>query len=110
LVILGLMAAVATSADIWASSMGAKAGGASGWSVLAGMVGGFAGFLLFSLPGSIAGAILGVLISEMIRLADLKGALKAGGGWLLGWLLSVFFQLGIGLAMAAIFVWQVLGI
>ena len=32
LVVLGLLTLVATTADIWASSVGAKLGGASGWS------------------------------------------------------------------------------
>jgi uncharacterized protein YqgC (DUF456 family) len=108
LVVLGLLALVATTADIWASSIGAKMGGASGWSVLTGLIGGLAGFLLFTLPGAIVGAILGVLLVEMIRVGDWKQALKAGSGWAIGWVLSTVLQLGIGLIMVVIFVWQVL--
>jgi uncharacterized protein YqgC (DUF456 family) len=107
LVVLGILAAVATTADIWASSVGAKAGGASYWSVLAGLAGGLIGFVVLNLPGAIAGAILGVLATEMMRLKDWRQALKAGGGWLAGWLLATVVQLVIGLTMAAIFVWQV---
>lgn len=109
LVVLGLLAAVATSADIWASSVGAKMSGASGWSVIVGLVAGLAGFVVFSLPGAIFGAILGVLLTEIIRLGDWRQALKAGSGWLLGWVLSTVVQLVIGLIMVAIFVWQVAG-
>jgi uncharacterized protein YqgC (DUF456 family) len=108
LVVLGLMTVVATTADIWASSIGAKAGGASGWSVVVGLLGGLVGFILFSLPGSIIGAVLGVLLTEALRLGDLRKALKAGGGWALGWALATVVQLGLGLAMVAIFVWQLL--
>lgn len=107
LVVLGLLTIVATTADLWASSVGAKVGGASGWSVLVGLVGGLVGFVVFSLPGAILGAILGVLLTELIRVGDLKQAFKAGGGWVLGWVLATVVQLGIGLVMVAIFVWQV---
>jgi hypothetical protein len=107
LVVLGLLTLVATTADIWASSIGAKMGGASGWSVVVGLVGGLVGFVLLSLPGAIIGAILGVLLTEIIRVGDWRHAFKAGGGWVLGWILSTVVQLVIGLIMVAIFVWQV---
>jgi len=108
LVALGLLTAVATTADIWASSIGAKIGGASGWSVVAGLVGGLIGLFFFSLPGAIVGAILGVLLTEAFRLRDWGKALKAGSGWAIGWVLATILQLIIGLAMVAIFVWQVM--
>ena len=108
LVVLGLLTIVATTADIWASSVGAKIGGASGWSIVVGLVGGLVGFVMFSLPGAIAGAILGVLLTEIVRLGDWRQALKAGSGWVLGWVLSTVVQLAIALTMVAIFVWQAL--
>lgn len=107
LVVLGVLAAVATTADIWVSGVGAKVGGASGWSVLVGLIGGLAGLVLFSLPGAIIGAVLGVLLTEIIRLGDWRQALKAGGGWAVGWALATVVQLGAGLTMVAIFIWQV---
>jgi uncharacterized protein YqgC (DUF456 family) len=108
LAILGVLTIVATTADIWASSVGAKVGGASGWSVVVGLLSGLVGFALFTLPGAIVGAILGVLVTEIVRLRDWRQALKAGGGWVIGWALSTVVQLGIGLVMVAIFVWQVM--
>lgn len=107
LVVLGVLTVVGTTADLWASSVGAKAGGASAWSVVAGLVGGLVGLLLFSLPGSVLGAILAVLVLETYRAGDWRKALKAGGGWAVGWILSVGIRLGIGLLMVALFVWQV---
>ena len=107
LLVLGLLALVATTADLWVSSIGAKLGGASGWSVLVGLLGGLAGFVVFSLPGAILGAVLGVLLVELIRLGDLRQALKAGSGWAIGWALATVLQLGLGLVMVAIFVWQI---
>jgi uncharacterized protein YqgC (DUF456 family) len=108
LLILVILTLVATTADIWASTMGAKIGGASGWSILLGLVGGLVGLLLFNLPGSIIGAMAGVLLTEIVRVGDWRQALKAGSGWMLGWVLSTVLQLGIGLIMMAIFVWQVM--
>lgn len=107
LVVLGILAAVATTADLWASSIGAKIGGASGWSVAIGLLAGLVGFVVFSLPGAIIGAILGVLLTEIVRVGDWRQALKAGSGWVVGWILSTLVQLGIGLVMVAIFAWQV---
>ena len=107
LVVLGLLAAGGTTADLWVSSVGAKAGGASGWSILAGMAGSLAGLLVFSLPGSIIGAMSGMFLVEVLRVKDWRKALKSGGGWLVGWLLSTIFEVGIGLVMIAIFVWRV---
>jgi uncharacterized protein YqgC (DUF456 family) len=107
LVVLGIMAALATGAEVWAGVVGARAGGASGWGILGGLVGGLVGLVFFSLPGGIVGAVLGVLLVELIRSDDGIRALKAGGGWLLGWLLSVVIQLSLGVAMVALFWWQV---
>ena len=108
LVVLGVLTAVATTADLWATSVGAKIGGASGWSVVIGLLAGLVGFVVFNLPGAIIGAVLGVLLTEIVRVRDWKQALKAGSGWLVGWILSTVVQLGIGLVMVAILVWQVL--
>jgi uncharacterized protein YqgC (DUF456 family) len=108
LVILGLLTIVATTADLWASSVGAKIGGASGWSIVVGLAGGLVGFVVFSLPGAIIGAIVGVLLTEIVRVGDWRQAVKAGSGWVLGWVLSTVVQLAIALTMVAIFLWQVL--
>jgi uncharacterized protein YqgC (DUF456 family) len=108
LVVLGLLTVVAVTADLWAASVGAKVGGASVWSILAGLVGGLVGFVVLNLLGAILGAVLGVLLTEAVRVGDLRQALKAGGGWALGWVLATVLQLAIGLVMVAIFVWQVM--
>ena len=107
LLVMGLLTAIATTASIWASSMGARAGGASGWSILAGMVGGLVGLVVFSLPGSIIGVLLGMFLVETLRVKGWRQALKSGGGWMLGWLLSTVIELAIGLIMVAIFTWRV---
>jgi uncharacterized protein YqgC (DUF456 family) len=107
LVVLGLLTALATSADIWASSIGAKMGGASGWSVVIGLIAALVGFVVLNLLGAVLGAVLGVLLTELVRVGDWRQALKAGSGWAIGWVLSTVFQLVTALIMVAIFVWQV---
>jgi uncharacterized protein YqgC (DUF456 family) len=107
LVVLGVLALLATTADLWASSVGARMGGASGWSVVFGLLGGFVGLLVFSLPGAILGALAAVILTEIVHQDDWRQALKAGTGWIVGWLLSTFLQVAIGLIMVAIFAWQV---
>lgn len=102
---LTLLGAVA---DWWLSSVGARLGGASIWSILAGLTGGVVGLLLFSLPGGIVGAVLGVFLAELARLRDWRQALRAGGGWLAGWLASGVLRVAVALAMIAIFVWQLI--
>ncbi len=107
LLVLGVLTVLATSADIWATSIGAKMGGASGWSVVIGLVGALLGFIVFNLLGAIIGAVLGVLLTEVVRVGDWRQALKAGSGWAIGWVLSTVFQLVTALIMVAIFAWQV---
>ncbi len=106
-VVLTLLGLVGVTADIWVSSLGARTGGASFLSILAGLFLGLAGLLFFSLPGAIIGSILGVLGVEMLRVKDWRKGLNAGLGWLVGWLISTVVQLTIALIMIVIFVWQV---
>ncbi|HSJ54399.1 MAG TPA: DUF456 domain-containing protein [Anaerolineae bacterium] len=108
LAVLGLLTLVATTADIWATGVGARLGGASGWSIVGGMVGGVVGMLVLTLPGAILGALAGVLVVEILRVKDWRKALKAGGGWAVGWLLATMLQVAIGVTMVAILAWQVL--
>ena len=107
LLVLGVLTLLATTADLWASSVGAKMGGASGWSVVFGLLGGLVGLVIFSLPGAILGALAAVLLTEILRQDDWRQALKAGTGWIVGWLLSTILQVAIGVIMVAIFAWQV---
>ena len=111
---LTLLAALGISADVWMTQLGARMGGAKLKSQLLGLLGGLLGALLFFYFGGVTagigaffGSIIGVLAAEYARARDWKIALKSGGGWLLGWIVSTFFQFAIGGAMIAIFVWQV---
>jgi uncharacterized protein YqgC (DUF456 family) len=110
-----LLGAVGISADLWMSHAGAKVGGASVWSLLAGLVLGAIGAivgLVFlgagAVPGAILGAILGIVLAEWYQRKDWREAFKAGGGWLIGCTLSGGVQFLVAILMIVIFVWQVL--
>jgi uncharacterized protein YqgC (DUF456 family) len=114
-VVLTVLGAIGVSADLWMSQVGAKAGGASIWSLLAGLLLGAIGALVGAvflgvgaIPGAVVGAVLGVLLAEYYQRKDWREALKAGGGWLVGCTLSGGVQFLIAILMILIFVWQAL--
>ena len=109
MVVLSLVAIPGITADIWVSGLGAKAGGASLWSIVTSFLGGLVGFLIFSVPGAILGSLAGLMVVELLRAEDWRQALKASGGWVVGWLLSTGVQIVVGLIMIAIFWWQAKG-
>lgn len=114
-VILTILGVTGYTAHLWMSQLGAKAGGASFRSVLAGTALGIIGALLGLLglgigavPGGIVGALLGVFLAEWYQRKDWREALKAGSGWLAGCIFSEGVQLVIAALMILIFVWQAL--
>ena len=113
--VLTVLAAVGVSADLWMSHAGAKVGGASVWSLVAGLALGAVGAIvglaflgIGALPGAIVGAVLGILLAEWYRRKDWREAFKAAGGWLVGCTLSRGVQFLVAILMILIFVWQVL--
>jgi len=113
--VLTVLAVIGVSADLWVSHAGAKVGGASAWSLLAGLllglIGAIVGLVFFgvgAVPGAIVGAVLGIVLAEWYRRKDWREAFKAGGGWLVGCTLSGGVQFLISVLMIVIFVWQAL--
>ena len=114
-VVLTILGAVGVSADLWMSHAGAKIGGASVWSLLAGLllgtVGAIVGLIFLgagAVPGAILGALLGIVLAEWYRGKDWREAFKVGGGWLVGCTLSGGVQFLIAILMIVVFVWQAL--
>jgi uncharacterized protein len=103
LVVLGVLAAVGGTADWWLSYAGARRAGASGWATLASIVGGIIGFVVFTLPGMLIGSLAGVFLVEYLRHRDWRRMLRAGGGYLAGWLLSSVVEVAVCILMIGIF-------
>lgn len=114
--ILTLVGAIGTTAEMWATQIGARAGGASGWSAAAGSCLGGLAMLFFGLPLALLAALAGVFGVELLRTSRLSGlgrgdvetAAQGAGGWLAGWALSAVAQFSVSLFMILLFLWVVL--
>ncbi len=72
-------------------------------------MGGVLGLIgLFVLPGIglIVGSVVGVVGTELVRSRDSRHALRAGGGWLVGWIVSLLLQGVIAIVMVGIILWR----
>jgi uncharacterized protein YqgC (DUF456 family) len=111
--VLTILGALGFTADLWMSQVGAKVGGASIWSLLAGLLLGVIGTLVGLVylgvgagPLAVVGAVLGIVLSEWYRRKNLRAAIRAGGGWLIGCTVAGLLQLLIGALMMLVFAWQ----
>jgi uncharacterized protein YqgC (DUF456 family) len=103
LVLLLVLALAASTSNLWLSALGAKKTGASGWATVAAFVGGFIGLVVASLPGMLIGSIGAIVAVEYSRHRDWNKVLKASGGYLAGYLLSMVVELVTSLAIVGIF-------
>jgi len=87
LVVIGLLCAAIWAVDLLSAALGAKAFGASGWSVAGAGVGLVAGLFL-GLPGILLGPPLGAIAFEYARNPDFERALRAGAGAVVGFVLG----------------------
>lgn len=114
--VITLIALVTGTADIWLSLFGAKTGGASFLSMAYGVVGAIIGFFVLGavapiiggLFGGILGYSAGVLLGQYQQERDWNLAIRASLGGLAGWGVATIIQLGGGMCILALFVWQVL--
>ena len=107
LAILLVLALIGATADLWMSFWGAKKGGASLWSQLAALVGGLIGLFTLGVPGLLIGAVGAIVAVEWFRLRDWNAVMRAGGGYLAGYLLSVVVEIAISVLMIAAFLTRV---
>ena len=83
--------------------LGAKKGGASAWSQIAALIGGLVGFIVFSLPGMLVGSTVAIIAVEWRRLREWRGGLRAGGGYLVGFLLAMVAEVICTLLIIGLF-------
>lgn len=103
-----LVALVTGLAEFWLPLLGAKVRGSSRRAILYGVVGGIIGTIALPLLGTIIGYALGVLLGEYHKLRDWDRALRASLNAVASWGVATAMQLGGGLLILLIFVWQVL--
>ena len=109
--ILGAMLFIAllgASADWWMGFLGAKKGGASARGQIAALLGGVVGLFVLSLPGMLIGSVAALVAVEWHRLRQWRGALKAGRGYLVGFLLAMVVEIVCTLLIIGLFAWRVM--
>lgn len=104
LTLLLVLAIIGGTADLWMGYIGASKGGASGWATLASLVGGIVGLVIASIPGMIIGSIGAIAAVEYGRHRDWRKVLRAGGGYLVGSLLSSVVEVLICVLMIGLFI------
>lgn len=109
LVVLGGLTILSQVLDYLASAYGAKKFGGSSWGIWGSLAGGLIGFFIFAVPGMILGLFAGAVLLELWKGGkDTRGALKVGGGSLLGFLGGTLVKVIFSLLMIGIFLAKVL--
>ena len=111
LAVLGVIALIAVGGDIYVTTVITRKSGGSWKAVVGAMIGGLAGGALLSAPlpfigtiiGGILGSVAGVIVVEFFIQREWQKALKAGGGFLVGYFASTAVRLILCLAMIAVF-------
>ncbi len=103
------IALVAGTSDFWLPMLGARRSGSSRRAMLAGMIGAVIGTFALPIPlvGTIVGYAAGVLLGEYQKHGEWERALRASAGGLAGWGAATLLQLGAGLLILILFIWQV---
>jgi uncharacterized protein YqgC (DUF456 family) len=102
--VITVLGMLGTASEIWVTGAGAKLGGGSVWSALAGLVLGAIGLLIFPPFGALVGLLLGAFLVELYRQRGVRQALKAMFGIGLGYGASFVIKLSLALVMIATWV------
>jgi uncharacterized protein YqgC (DUF456 family) len=103
---LSILFGISIVIDYLSGILGAKFGGASLKSLGAGAVGLLLGILLFPPLGGIIGMFLGIFITEIGTYQDHTKAIRAASGGVIGSLVGMFINLGLGLWFITAFLLQ----
>jgi len=105
LLVIGLLAMLATAAEFAGSALGAKRAGAHRRALLGAALGAVAG-LFFALPGLLIGPFAGAVIGEYSVRGNLARAGRVGLATWLGMLLGGIAKLALVISMIAVFAWH----
>jgi hypothetical protein len=94
LIIMGVLALVATALDYVIPLIFARRFGASKYGIIFSIIGMIIGIIFFPPFGLVIGAFLGAVIGEFIHNMNTRESLRAGIGVFLGTITSVFVKLG----------------
>ena len=98
-VVLTLLMITGTLVDNFLMAAGSKTGGASWWTIAGALLAGTIGTIVFPPFGGLIAAPLVILLIEFFRAREIKQAWRATGGLMVGWGMSYFVRLGIGIFM-----------
>ncbi|HOV57425.1 MAG TPA: DUF456 domain-containing protein [Rhodanobacteraceae bacterium] len=102
LAVLGALCLIALAIDFFASLVGAKRVGASGWALAGAAVGTVVG-LFFGLVGVLAGPFAGALAGELVAGGTLRRATSVGLGTWLGMVLGALVKVALAFTMLGVF-------
>ena len=102
LTVIGILAALAFTADFVASLLGAKRVGASPKALIGAAIGGLVG-VFFGLPGILIGPFAGAVTGELLAQGGFKQATKVGVGTWLGLLAAAVAKLVLAFLMIGTF-------
>jgi uncharacterized protein YqgC (DUF456 family) len=105
---ISVLGAIGGLSEIWASSMGARVGGASLWGILGGLVLGLVGLIVIPPFGAVIGLLLGTFLVETWRLRDMRQAARGTFGMGLGYGMAFVVKLVMGLGMVGLWIVWVL--
>jgi uncharacterized protein YqgC (DUF456 family) len=114
LLVLGLLTAIAWASDLLLTTLITRRAGVS-WKAVAGAIlGGLAGGLFLggwipvvgTVLSTIAGGVVGILVVETLDKQDWRLGLRAGRGYVLGYLASSILEAWLAFLMILLFLWQ----
>lgn len=107
LIVMFLVALVASLLDYAGGAIGAKRFGATRNGVIGAIAGGIVGILILGPIGLLAGPFIGAVIGEMWRGRPFEIALEAGLGTMLGIAGATLVKVIIAIGMILAFIWRV---
>jgi len=108
LLVLVVLALLSYLLDFFASMLGVKKMGGSGWGMAGALLGMIVGTVIGGLFGLLIGPFVGAFLFELVKKKDLQASFKSGVGTLVGFLAGTIGKLIIAVIMIAIFLFKMI--